>query len=139
MSFSESEPKFMISVISSMLDIHPQTLRTYERLGLVQPCRSRGNTRLYSENDVTVIKKILTLTRDMGVNLAGVEVILRLTRQMEFLQSEVQDLIDFVREELTKEHSDLGHCFDRILVRSPGSNLIKVTTDDRTTSSGTTS
>ena len=73
----------MISVIAERFDIHPQTLRLYEREGLLTPVRSKGNTRLYDEASIERLKTILALTRDMGVNLAGVEVILRLQEELE--------------------------------------------------------
>ena len=73
----------MISAVSQKYDIHPQTLRLYEREGLLKPSRTEGNTRLYSEEDLEQLETILTLTRDLGVNLAGVEIILNLRRKIE--------------------------------------------------------
>jgi MerR family transcriptional regulator, heat shock protein HspR len=81
------DPCYIISVVAGMLDLHPQTLRHYERIGLVMPARSGGNVRLYSANDIERLRKITRLTDDLGVNLAGVEVILRLTRTIEELQT----------------------------------------------------
>ncbi len=83
---------FLISRIAKMLDIHPQTLRLYERAGFIKPTRSKGNTRLYSWEDVEQIRVILHLTRDLGVNLAGVEIILRMRRELDQLQREVEEL-----------------------------------------------
>lgn len=77
-SANYDEPVFLISVVSKMLSIHPQTLRQYEREGLIEPSRTEGKMRLYSQKDMDRIKSILSLTRDLGVNLAGVDVILRL-------------------------------------------------------------
>src|SRR5215216_1717500 len=82
---------FMISAVSQKYDIHPQTLRLYEREGLLKPSRTEGNTRLYSEEDLEQLETILTLTRDLGVNLAGVEIILNLRRKIERMQSEVNE------------------------------------------------
>ncbi len=94
---------FMISVVSEMLGIHPQTLRLYEREGFIKPKRSDGNTRLYSEEDVEKLEMILRLTRELGVNLAGVEVILSMREKMEQMQKEMEDTILQLREELARE------------------------------------
>jgi MerR family transcriptional regulator/heat shock protein HspR len=94
---------FMISVVSEMLGIHPQTLRLYEREGFVKPKRSGGNTRLYSEDDVEKLEMILRLTRELGVNLAGVEVILSMREKMEQMQREMGETIRHLRTELERE------------------------------------
>jgi MerR family transcriptional regulator/heat shock protein HspR len=95
-----SQPKYvMISVVSERYAIHPQTLRLYEREGLIKPVRSSGNTRLYDEEAMRRLEIILTLTRDLGVNLAGVEVILNMKERMEQMQGEVDRLLDYVRRE----------------------------------------
>ena len=94
---------FMISVVSEMLGIHPQTLRLYEREGFIKPKRSGGNTRLYSEEDVEKLEMILRLTRELGVNLAGVEVILSMREKMEQMQQEMEHTILQLREELARE------------------------------------
>ena len=94
---------FMISVVSEMLDIHPQTLRLYEREGFLKPKRSGGNTRLYSEEDVEKLEMILRLTRELGVNLAGVEVILTMRGKMEQMQREMEETIRKLRDELERE------------------------------------
>ncbi len=93
----------MISVVSEILGIHPQTLRLYEREGFIKPQRSGGNTRLYSEEDVEKLEMILRLTRDLGVNLAGVEVILSMRQKMELMQREMQETIRNLHEELAGE------------------------------------
>jgi MerR family transcriptional regulator/heat shock protein HspR len=94
---------FMISVVSEMLDIHPQTLRLYEREGFIKPKRTDGNTRLYSEDDVEKLEMILRLTRELGVNLAGVEVILSMRQKMEQMQREMDETIQQLRDELERE------------------------------------
>lgn len=94
---------FMISVVSEMLGIHPQTLRLYEREGFIKPKRSGGNTRLYSDEDVEKLEMILRLTRELGVNLAGVEVILSMRGKMEQMQREMEEEIRLLREELERE------------------------------------
>lgn len=91
---------FMISVVAQKYNIHPQTLRLYERQGLITPARSAGNTRLYDEIAIQRLETILTLTRDLGVNLAGVEVILKLREEMDRLQGELDRLLDEVRRDL---------------------------------------
>ncbi len=88
----KERPLYLISTVAKMLDIHPQTLRLYEREGLIKPARTEGNTRLYSQEDIERLRTILTLTRELGVNLAGVEIILRLREQIEELQQEVERL-----------------------------------------------
>ena len=94
------EPKHvMISVVSERYDIHPQTLRLYEREGLIKPTRSAGNTRLYDEEAIRRLEIILALTRDLGVNLAGVEVILNMKERMDQMQGEVDRLLDYVKRE----------------------------------------
>ncbi len=94
---------FMISVVSEMLGIHPQTLRLYEREGFIKPRRSGGNTRLYSEEDVEKLELVLRLTRELGVNLAGVEVILSMREKMEQMQREMEETIGQLRKELARE------------------------------------
>jgi MerR family transcriptional regulator, heat shock protein HspR len=93
----------MISVVAEMLGIHPQTLRIYEREGFIKPKRSGGNTRLYSDEDVVKLEMILRLTRDLGVNLAGVEVILSMREKMDRMQHEMEASIMRLREELARE------------------------------------
>ena len=90
----------MISVVAERYGIHPQTLRLYEREGLLKPVRSAGNTRLYDELAIRRLEAILTLTRDLGVNLAGVEVILNMQERMEEMQVEVDRLLEFVKREM---------------------------------------
>src|SRR5574341_933586 len=88
----DTQAVFSISRIAKMLSVHPQTLRFYERAGFVQPVRTRGDTRLYSQQDIDQLRLILHLTRDLGVNLAGVEIILRMQCQLEHLQDEITHL-----------------------------------------------
>lgn len=84
------EPVFQISVVARMVGLHQQTIRSYERIGLLRPARSQGNTRLFSHRDVERLQQVVRLVNDLGVNLAGVEVILRLSQQVEELQDELQ-------------------------------------------------
>ena len=94
---------YMISVVSEMLGVHPQTLRIYEREGFIKPRRSEGNTRLYSEEDVEKLEMVLRLTRELGVNLAGVEVVLSMREKMEQMQRDMEETIHLLRQELSQE------------------------------------
>lgn len=116
-SANRKKGTYMISAVADLYEIHPQTLRLYEREGLLQPSRSSGNTRLYDESDLQRLEVILSLTRDLGVNLAGVEVVLNMRRNMERLQLEVAELMCFVRDELLEGQNQLQQRFERALVR----------------------
>ena len=89
----------MISAVAEMYNIHPQTLRLYERERLLIPSRSQGNTRLYTPDDLQQLETILNLTRDLGVNLAGIEIILNMRRRMGQMQDEMQAFVDYVQKE----------------------------------------
>ena len=93
---------YMISAVAEMYRIHPQTLRLYERQGLLKPSRSEGNTRLYTEQDLERLEVILTLARDIGVNLAGIEVVLNMREKMIEMEHQMQEFMEFVREEMTR-------------------------------------
>jgi len=88
----------MIGVVAEMLKIHPQTLRFYEKKGLLRPSRTVGRTRMYSADDVEEIARLLRLTRDMGVNLAGAEIIVKMRRRMIDMQKQIESLLEYVRE-----------------------------------------
>jgi MerR family transcriptional regulator/heat shock protein HspR len=88
----------MIGVVADMLKVHPQTLRFYEKKGLLRPSRTVGRTRMYSADDVEDLARLLRLTRDLGVNLAGVEIILKMRRRMVDMQKQIEDLLAYVRE-----------------------------------------
>lgn len=92
----------MISAVAERYGLHPQTLRLYEREGLLTPSRSEGNTRLYTEEDLERLEVILNLTRELGVNLAGIEVILNMREKMEELQQEMERFVVFVNQELER-------------------------------------
>src|SRR6476660_6488520 len=91
---------YMISAVAEQFQIHPQTLRLYEREGLLKPSRSEGNTRLYTDDDLERLEVILKLTRDLGVNLAGVEIVLNMREKMSEMQSQIQQLISSLNSEL---------------------------------------
>ena len=86
------EPCYVIGVVSGMVGVHPQTLRHYERIGLVRPFRSRGNTRLYSRQDVEQLRRIKSLVDSLGINLAGVQMVLRLSEQMSEMERTIREL-----------------------------------------------
>jgi MerR family transcriptional regulator/heat shock protein HspR len=90
----------MISAVAEQYEIHPQTLRLYEREGLLKPSRSEGNTRLYTDSDIERLEVILHLTRDLGVNLAGVEIILNMRERMGEMQAQIQEFIASLNREL---------------------------------------
>ncbi|MFC1903554.1 MerR family transcriptional regulator [Chloroflexota bacterium] len=92
MNRDATEPCYVISIAARMLGTQTYTLRYYERLGIIEPRRSRGNTRLYSEQDIALLRRVKTLVEDMGVNLAGVEVVLRMMQRMNELQNEMKEL-----------------------------------------------
>ena len=116
---------FMISAVSQKYDIHPQTLRLYEREGLLKPSRTEGNTRLYSEEDLEQLETILTLTRDLGVNLAGVEIILNLRRKIELMQTEVNEFMDYVKREMARGIDDWEQRLGTALVKSSPTDLVR--------------
>jgi MerR family transcriptional regulator/heat shock protein HspR len=115
---------YMISVVAQKYKIHPQTLRLYEREGLLKPSRTEGNTRLYSDADLEQLETILTLTRDLGVNLAGVDVILNMRQKMEQMQSEVNEFMDYVKRELARGLDDWEQRLGTALVKSSPTELV---------------
>ena len=98
MNRDQNEPRYVISVAARILGIQTHTLRYYERIGVIEPSRSRGNIRLYSERDLEQLRRVKTLIEDLGVNLAGAEVILRMTRQISELQHRVRQLEEELEE-----------------------------------------
>ena len=93
---------YMISAVAELYKLHPQTLRLYERVGLLKPSRSDGNTRLYTDSDLERLEVILTLTREMGVNLAGIEIILNMREKMSEMQRQMEAFTSFVQQELAR-------------------------------------
>ena len=117
---SYDEPVYLISVVATMLDIHPQTLRQYEREGLVEPSRTQGRMRLYSQRDIDRMKLILRLTRQLGVNLAGVDIVLQLKEQIDQMQEE----IDQLREELSRVNRNGSVHISKALVTKNAYDII---------------
>lgn len=107
----------MISAVAETYGIHPQTLRLYEREGLLKPSRSDGNTRLYSEEDLERLELVLSLTRELGVNLAGVEIILNMRKRMEEMQHEVHEFIQYVEKEIVSRTPEMNQKIQNALVR----------------------
>ena len=99
---AQAKVGYMISAVAEKYDLHPQTLRLYERHGLITPSRSDGNTRLYTEEDLGRLEVVIHLTRDLGVNLAGVEVVLNMREKMERLQSQVEEFVEFMNQEMER-------------------------------------
>jgi MerR family transcriptional regulator/heat shock protein HspR len=93
---------YMISAVAQLYKLHPQTLRLYERVGLLKPSRSQGNTRLYTDEDLERLEVILNLTRELGVNLAGIEIILNMRDKMGQMQAQMEAFIEFVRNEVAR-------------------------------------
>jgi MerR family transcriptional regulator/heat shock protein HspR len=105
----QDEPLFQISVVAKIIGVHQQTIRSYERLGLVQPARSIGNTRLFSTRDIDQLGQIVSWTTDLGLNLAGVEIMMRLHRQIKQLEETNKTLtadVEALREQLTEMNHD---------------------------------
>ena len=96
---------FMISAVAEQFEIHPQTLRLYEREGLLKPSRSEGNTRLYTEEDLDRLEVILKLTRELGVNLAGVEIILNMREKMEEMQRQIESFVSSLNTEISSQRA----------------------------------
>ncbi len=115
---------YTIGVVAKMYDIHPQTLRLYEREGLLKPSRTEGNTRLYSDEDLERLEFILFLTRELGVNLAGVDIILNMKEQIEELQKQVDQLLEFIQKELSKFYQ--GEELKKAIVSVPRGKVIRV-------------
>ena len=99
---------YMISAVSEMYDIHPQTLRLYEREGLLRPSRSDGNTRLYTDEDLERLEFILNLARDLGVNIAGIAIVLQMRERMEEMNRQMQGFVDYVRTEMLSRMQHMG-------------------------------
>ncbi|RPI97103.1 MAG: MerR family transcriptional regulator [Candidatus Aminicenantes bacterium] len=117
---------YHISSVAEMYKIHPQTLRLYEKEGLLAPSRSTGNTRLYSADDLKRLEIILNLIRDLGVNLAGVEVILNMRGKIERIEAEVSDFLDYVRREFFQGKEEEFEARRRALVSVRPGGVVKV-------------
>jgi MerR family transcriptional regulator, heat shock protein HspR len=119
---------YMISAVAELYKLHPQTLRLYERVGLLKPSRSQGNTRLYTDTDLERLEVILNLTRELGVNLAGIEIILNMRDKMAEMQSQMEAFIKFVRNEVARNFvaEDRRVRDINAIVRTPPRHAIRV-------------
>ncbi|MFN8006466.1 MAG: helix-turn-helix transcriptional regulator [Terriglobia bacterium] len=117
---------YMISNVAKTYDVHPQTLRLYERQGLLKPSRSEGNTRLYTDEDLKRLELILNLTRDLGVNLAGVEIILNMRARVEEMQKEMRQFMKLIQTELSGRMSEPRSDAQNALVRTIPSKMVRL-------------
>jgi len=118
---------YMISAVAELYKIHPQTLRLYERVGLLTPSRSEGNTRLYTDADLERLEVILNLTRELGVNLAGIEIILNMRDKMAEMHEQMESFMKFVRSEVARNFADAGEPRVRnAIVRAAPRHAIRV-------------
>jgi len=113
----KSKGAYMISSVAEMYEIHPQTLRLYEREGLLRPSRSEGNTRLYTDEDLERLEFILNLARDLGVNIAGIAIVLQMRERMEEMNRQMQGFVDYVRTEMLSRMQQ---------PQTPGAGLVPV-------------
>lgn len=120
---------FTISSVANMYEIHPQTLRAYERQGLLKPSRTEGNTRLYNQAALKRVELILNLTRELGVNLAGVEVILNMREKMEQMHFEVEALFEDLRTQLNMDEDSFQGRVKEALIRVPPLKLSRIVGD----------
>jgi MerR family transcriptional regulator, heat shock protein HspR len=124
---------YMISAVAELYKLHPQTLRLYERVGLLKPSRSDGNTRLYTDSDLERLEVILTLTREMGVNLAGIEIILNMREKMGEMQRQMEAFTAFVQQELARGlRSAAVRPQEDALARVPPPKVIRVHKNETT-------
>ena len=118
MARSKAKAGYMISAVAEKYQIHPQTLRMYEREGLILPSRSEGNTRLYTDEDLQRLEVVLELTRELGVNLAGVEIILNMREKMAAMQLQIEEFVHELNVELRRNQalaqSESGHALMRV-------------------------
>jgi MerR family transcriptional regulator/heat shock protein HspR len=100
MAKKRKQGAYMISTVAEMYDIHPQTLRLYEREGLLKPSRTEGNTRLYTDEDIERLEFILSLARDLGVNISGIAIILQMRERMELMQKQMSEFVTYIQQEI---------------------------------------
>ena len=126
MNDREDPKKFYhISSVAQMYDIHPQTLRLYEREGLLKPSRSDGNTRLYSEDDLNQLEFILSLTRELGVNLAGVEVVINMKQKINQIEVEVNEFLEYIKREIVDGQDEEFEQRRQSLIRVTPGKIVK--------------
>src|SRR4029453_13116820 len=126
MTDNKTKPLYMIGVVGEMLKLHPQTLRMYEKRGLIRPSRTEGKTRMYSAEDVEEIARLVRLTRDLGVNLAVVEIILKMRRRMLDMQAQMEQLLGYVRDDVAQKPDSPSRGTGEALVRAASGQLSPV-------------
>lgn len=119
MAKRKTKGAYMISVVAEMYDIHPQTLRLYEREGLLKPSRTEGNTRLYTEEDLKRLEFILNLARDLGVNISGIAIILQMRERMENMQLQMQEFVSYIQQEVMNRANSPEHRAALVPFRRP--------------------
>ncbi len=117
---------YHISSVARLYNIHPQTLRLYEREGLLRPSRSEGNTRLYSDEDLKQLEVILNLSRDLGVNLAGIEIILNMRQKIERIEEEINQFLEYIRLNFFEGREEEFEKTRMSLVRQGAAKLVKI-------------
>ena len=122
----QAKAAYMISAVAETYSIHPQTLRLYEREGLLKPSRSEGNTRLYTAEDLEQLELILSLTRDLGVNLAGVEVVLNMRQRIEEMKVEMAEFIKYVEQQIVNRSPEMNQKIQHALVRVRPAHVVPV-------------
>lgn len=124
----KKEPRdyYHISSVSKRYNIHPQTLRLYEREGLLKPSRSEGNTRLYTQEDLNQLELILNLTRDLGINLAGVEAVLNMRNKIEQIEAEVNMFLEYIKKEFFEGKEEEFELRKKSLVRISPAKIIRI-------------
>jgi MerR family transcriptional regulator/heat shock protein HspR len=120
-----NQAAYMISNVAKTYDVHPQTLRLYERQGLLKPSRSEGNTRLYTEEDLERLELILNLTRELGVNLAGVEIILNMRARVEEMQKEIRQFMELIQTELSGRMPGSQPKSENALVKTTPAKIVR--------------
>ncbi len=127
----EAKKYYHISNVARMFNIHPQTLRLYEREGLLRPSRSEGNTRLYSDDDVKQLEIILNLTRDLGVNLAGVEVVLNMRQKIVRIEAEVNEFLEYIQKEFFEGKEDEFEYRKQAIIRMSPAKIVRIVREDK--------
>ncbi len=133
----ERKKYFMISAVSKLYNIHPQTLRLYEREGLLRPSRTEGNTRIYTEEDLKRLEIILNLARDLGVNLAGIEIILNMREKMEQMQREMNEFLEYIKRDFFEGREEEFERRKSGIVKSSSITIARVIHENKTENSKT--
>jgi MerR family transcriptional regulator/heat shock protein HspR len=127
----KSKGAYMISAVAEMYEIHPQTLRLYEREGLLLPSRTEGNTRLYTDEDLERLEFILNLARDLGVNIAGIAIILQMRERMEEMNRQMQSFVEYVRTEMLSRFQQAAPSAGAIVPMRKAGAVTKSTANSR--------